>query len=90
MAIVLLAGRIVQHSRFLNLASLEFVNQRETVCVCVCDANVFTPTFTTVAANYNWLRIKIYSVRGDPLTKISSGFIGSCCDINARGDHRGV
>lgn len=35
MAIVLLAGRIVQHSRFLNLASLEFVNQRETVCVCV-------------------------------------------------------
>lgn len=55
MAIVLLAGRIVQHSRFLNLASLEFVNQRETVCVCVCvcDANVFTPTFTTVAANYN-------------------------------------
>lgn len=51
MAIVLLAGRIVQHSRFLNLASLEFVNQRETVCVC--DANVFTPTFTTVAANYN-------------------------------------
>lgn len=36
MAIVLLAGRIVQHSRFLNLASLEFVNQCEMMCVCVC------------------------------------------------------
>lgn len=33
------AARVVQHSRFLNLASLEFVNQREAdgtrVCVCV-------------------------------------------------------
>lgn len=49
------AARVVQHSRFLNLASLEFVNQREAdgARVCVCDANLFTPTFTIVAANYN-------------------------------------